>query len=331
MADLSSFDGALYVAMALLSIQSGVIIYLLSRKRKLTKKLRQAKIVKSATEEKVAPIEPRLPRLAIVARSRFPQQDDAENILPELDFDIDAAFREVIPESSEEPESEETGRRSFRAHGRHLYHRLQGHRHLEYYNSLSISYLRRNTPFTADAKAIFFRIWDEKGEELCNELTTRWIISTLMTFADHGRGERERMCGALGYTYGAMLVASETERTYWTGPAPSIDRAVPDRDSFGVNGCYPFQLGESDHLINLNSFVYRYALDSGISGLLLERLITRMRYSDTYFSRFDTARRVRKINTRGDDRKRFWSFGAPPKRDGRQLGPTGPQPRGPTS
>ncbi|MEL6793689.1 MAG: hypothetical protein AAFP78_09560, partial [Pseudomonadota bacterium] len=276
---------------AALTLQTSIIIFLVLR---LAVWRRRAKSLDRPPATFLPPSvlesDPLMPVLAQRAVNRLPRQTQTDDLLPPTDFDIETAFETRI--AAIPPSGEAAPRRAFADHAVNLRARLAGHREIEFLNALSISYLRRRTARVDHAKEIFFRIWDEKGDALVADLSTRWLISTLMTFADHGRSEDERICGALGYLYGAMLAASETERCYWPdGAAPEIELTTPDTERFGLNGSFPFELGGNDHLTNLNAFVYSYALRPTTPGPLLERLMMRARYSDTYFSRFDSARR----------------------------------------
>jgi hypothetical protein len=261
-------------------------------------------------------VTPRMVALAEVAKHRKPSQGDAENLLPPINVDLEAAFDTRIPASAAPQQRED--RREFAAHRAALRHRLEGRREIEFINALAISYLRRRTPHTPHARRLFFRIWDEVGTALIEEMNTRWLISTLMTFADHGRTEDERLCGSLGYIYGAFVVSSETERAYWAeGTKPEITSSAADTAAFGLNGASPFELGSSDHLSNLNGFVYEHALRSPVAGPILEKLMMRVRYSDTFFSRLDHARLAQGLGNDEAIRDRFWAFGTAPDAKGK--------------
>lgn len=261
--------------------------------------------------------EPAMPVLSRLAMHRLPLHNDAPNLLPPVKFNIAAAFNARLPDNVT---AEPGDRRDFVAHEAALRARLGGHREIEFLNALAISYLRRRTPHEDHARALFFRIWDECGEDLVKDMNTRWLISTLMTFADHGRTEEERSAGALGYLYGAMLVASETERAYWPeGAAPEIEATSASTERFGLNGAPPFELGTSDHLTNLHAFIYRHGRTSAVTAPIVERLMLRVRYSDTMFSRFDEARVRLQLGTRGEAGERFWSYAIRPNPDGSQF------------
>lgn len=308
----------LFVYIAL-SLQTGVILFLVARLSLWRKRALKAKQPPPTfLPPEVLESQPQMPALAARAVNRLPKQTKADFLLPEAAFDIDAAYEDRVPDTPGSPNA--AHRRDFADHATNLRARLAGHREIEYLNALAISYLRRRTVHVDSAKTIFFRIWDEKGADLAKDLNTRWLISTLMTFADYGRSEDERTCGALGYLYGALLVASETERSYWPdGSAPELSQATADTERFGLKGAFPFELGENNHLINLNAFVYGYALRPSVPGPLLERLMMRVRYSDTFFSRFDAARHALKLGMDGETAGRNWSFGAPPREDGSQA------------
>lgn len=64
-------------------------------------------------------------------------------------------------------------------------------------NALLIAHLRKRR-FPPEVLPLFRRVWSEQGERLRRELSSRWLISTLITFADHGATEAERRLG-LGF------------------------------------------------------------------------------------------------------------------------------------
>ncbi len=297
---------SLLLAVAL--INATVVVYLTVRLIRVKRMVAAQGPVRTLDEA----IPPRMGALADAARGRHPRNRDAVNVLPPVTVDLDQACTRILP-TADRRWQDNGERRDFDQHLENLRNRLAGRREIELHNAIAISYLRRKTRHADHAKALFFRIWDEKGPDLIDEMSTRWIISTLMTFADHGRTEAERTCGALGYAYGALIVSAETERCYWDDSTdPEISRTSPDHQRFGLNGSPAFELGTSNHLINLNAFVYDHALRTPVVGPILEKLMMRVRYSDTFFSRFDEARQRLALGTEAEVADRFWSFATPP-------------------
>jgi len=71
---------------------------------------------------------------------------------------------------------------------------LSGRPELAAVNAILIAHLRKKR-FPAHAPALFRRIWTEAGSELMSELPGRWLISSAITFGDHGETEAQRRVG----------------------------------------------------------------------------------------------------------------------------------------
>lgn len=86
-------------------------------------------------------------------------------------------------------------------------------------NALVTAHLRKRR-FPAHAPALFQRIWQEQGGQLCDELSTRWLISSAITFGEHGVTEDQRSLGReLGMMFSLMKLY-EFERLF-SGFAPN--------------------------------------------------------------------------------------------------------------
>ncbi|WP_374431276.1 hypothetical protein [Tabrizicola sp.] len=71
---------------------------------------------------------------------------------------------------------------------------LRGKPELAAVNAILIAHLRKKR-FPAHAPALFRRIWTEAGAALMPELPGRWLISSAITFGDHGETEAQRRVG----------------------------------------------------------------------------------------------------------------------------------------
>jgi hypothetical protein len=207
-------------------------------------------------------------------------QPEQPDLLPEPDsFDTQAALRSVIyPSHAARPHS----RRAINDQFELLRSGLVGKPELLLWHAFSISYLRRRTHHTEKARALFFRIWDEQGHWLADNLNARWLVSALQTFADHGRSPREAQCGAVGYLYGNLIKVYEVEFTSAYDRRSNVEKYRPG----GVQDLFEFQPGD-DILVNINSHVFASALDAGPAGLALSRLISMVKDGETIFSRTD--------------------------------------------
>lgn len=253
---------------------------------------------------------PRLPRLHERAMARYPLQHKATNVLPPPDFSISEQLARIV-ERPEGPKPE--GRRSFRRQKLNLEHAFAGQPELLVTLGLAISYLRRFTPHEAHARTIFFRVMDEALDEVMPLLNTRWLISALLTFADHGRTEAERTNGLIGYILGATVIGYESERTYWR-KLPELVGRVGDRRwrHFDIEGAWPIDFGENAHLSDLAAYCYRHAIKDDLTGRLLERLLETLRDGDTVFSRADRIRLALGVALTGPQAGMAWSFNERP-------------------
>ena len=133
-----------------------------------------------------------------------------EDLLPDTGIDLHKLAFEYLPKEAELPDGP---RSNMQNQYSILEYHLRGKSRLAHLNAMVISYLRRDTPFTEKARTLFHKIWREQGILLLNELSTRWLISTLQTFLDHGENEYQRKIGATGYFYGNVMKIYEGERS----------------------------------------------------------------------------------------------------------------------
>ncbi|WP_096786111.1 hypothetical protein [Rhodobacter sp. CZR27] len=95
---------------------------------------------------------------------------------------------------------------------------MAGQSELALLNALCIAHLRKRH-FPDGTVALFRRIWLEQAEALLAELPARWLVSSLITFGDHGATEAERRLGAqMGVLFG-LIKLYEAERLF-SGLAP---------------------------------------------------------------------------------------------------------------
>ncbi len=160
--------------------------------------------------------------------------------LPPLTADLDQLASALVPaELPALPENTSSYARKYHE----LATEFAGASELALTNALLIANLRKRA-FPRHAPALFCRIWAEKGAFLLRELSSRWLISSLITFADHGETEADRRVGqSLGMLFSLMKLY-EAERQY-SGlaadqPFSLVGRKVSplplDMRSFGLIG-----------------------------------------------------------------------------------------------
>lgn len=102
---------------------------------------------------------------------------------------------------------------------------LAGKPELAAVNAILIAHLRKQR-FPAHAPALFRRIWAEAGPRLMPELPGRWLISSAITFGDHGETEAQRRVGLSVNILFSLMKLYEFERLHSGLPA---DAPFPPR------------------------------------------------------------------------------------------------------
>lgn len=142
-------------------------------------------------------------------------------------------------------------------------------------NALLIMNLRKKA-WPDRAPALFHRIWDEHPDLLLERLNGRWLISSIITFADHGQTDADRKIGRSMAMFFSLMKLYEAERLF-SGLAPGEPFDRSDR----VNAPLPmemegFSLLTGDLEANLLAPLLVEAAEAPVAGplalLLLERL-----------------------------------------------------------
>ena len=200
------------------------------------------------------------------------QTHDVEDILPAADVDLEELAKERLPSEVDEPKLQ---RSDIRNQSIILSYHLRGKSKLNYLNGLTISYLRRDTPHTDKARMLFHRIWREQGRLLVNELSTRWLISTLQTFLDHGENEAQRSIGTAGYFYGNLMKIYEGERAIEGLEQDGCYSNLEPRTKNRFRGMDRYNVGGTDLMLNTNALVLELALRDEVAGLVLQEFLLR--------------------------------------------------------
>jgi hypothetical protein len=144
-------------------------------------------------------------RLKLAARDWFPPAD----------LDLAPLLAARIPESIPPLEGPQT------LHAKKLHQMrlvLGGRPELAAVNAILIAHLRKQR-FPAHAPALFRRIWVEAGPQLMPKLPGRWLISSVITFGDHGETEAQRRVGLSINLLFSLMKLYEFERLH-SGIAP---------------------------------------------------------------------------------------------------------------
>ena len=181
--------------------------------------------------------------------------------LPPLDVDLAALLATPIHLPAALPE-----RTSLHAQKLHAIRtELAGKPELAALNAILIAHLRKEAQVN-HAPALFRRIWAEAGQALMPHLPERWLISTVITFGDHGETEAQRRIGLGMNVLFSLMKLYEYER-FHSGFAP--DQPFPLRPTRGKRlpvGMQNFALVGGGLDINLLVQLWREAKAEPVVG-----------------------------------------------------------------
>jgi hypothetical protein len=188
--------------------------------------------------------------------------------LPPLEVDLAALKAARVPAAEDLP-------RPASAHAvkRHeIRSELAGFSELAALNALLIAHLRKKR-FPRHAPRLFRRLWQEEAEALLAELPARWLISSVITFGDHGWNEGQRRIGLAMNVLFSLMKLYEFERLY-SGLPP--DRAHPLRRSPGI--ALPLDMPSFSLLsggldINLLAQIWDMSRDEPVAGRIACHLL----------------------------------------------------------
>ncbi len=203
---------------------------------------------------------------------RVPVQYGKGEALPPFDVDLKALLQQTVPEGeamSDSPLSH------YKRKLWQLRRDLEGKSELAVLNADLIVHLRRAT-FPDHAPALFRRVWAEHGQVLMQELSTRWLISSVITFGDFGETEAQRRIGLSLNVLFSLIKLYEFERlTSGLGP-DELFRQKRKKGSRLPLGMLDFGLDGGGLDYNLLAPIWKAALEDQVVGplacLLLDRL-----------------------------------------------------------
>lgn len=135
-------------------------------------------------------------------------------VLPPPDIDLTPLTRILVTRNftrKHPDEARATG--TYSEKHRRVAKEFIGNTQLAYLNALLIANLRRAGQ-PPHAAALFHRLWAEHSDHLIGALDKRWLVSSVMTFADHGQSDLQRQLGqALRMLFGLMKLY-EYERLF---------------------------------------------------------------------------------------------------------------------
>jgi hypothetical protein len=207
--------------------------------------------------------------------------------LPSLDADLDRIARETVPLDGP-PLPADASRHAQKA--REVAPEFVGQSALYHLHALLVAHLRKRR-FPDHAPALFRRLWMEKGDDLRANLSTRWLMSAVITFGDHGATEGERSLGReMGMLFSLMKLY-EFERLFSGSPPDQPFRIGKRADADLPMGMEPFSLATGGLDINLLAPLWSRALDEPVMGPVACDLLHRLnRDHGTIFARLQAMR-----------------------------------------
>lgn len=203
--------------------------------------------------------------------------------LPPPDMDFDALKTRPLP-PQDNPRPEGLSRVAKKRHM--LLGELQGHCELALLHGLLVSHLRKHT-YPDHAPALFLRLWREQEDWLLANLPTRWLISAVITFAEHGMTEADRNLAARMNMLFSVMKIFEAERAF-SGLPPQKPFRIQDRNKSPMPmGMKDFSVLNGDLEAHLLAPLWRDAHHAPAIGNLVRHLLESLNSDDgTVFRRF---------------------------------------------
>ncbi|WP_322892706.1 MULTISPECIES: hypothetical protein [unclassified Yoonia] len=169
---------------------------------------------------------------------------------------------------------------------------LAGQSELAMLHGMLVSHLRKHS-YPGHAPALFLRLWAEEEDWLLAQLPTRWLISAVITFADHGVTERDRRIGQSFNLLFSLMKIYEAERAF-SGLPPQKPFRIRDRNKSPLPmGMQDFSILQGDLEAHLLAPLWRDAGDAPAAGRLARHLLDLLDRDDgTVFRRLALMRNV---------------------------------------
>ncbi len=204
-------------------------------------------------------------------KRRGPMRPEPGEELPALDADLLALRAQILP-AAPPPLPKGASRHAEKEH--ELRSEMGGQSALVLLHGLLIAHMRKRR-FPDHAPQLFRRIWVEHGPYLLDVLSTRWLISAVITFGEQGATPSEQALGReMGMMF-SMMKLYEFERLH-SGKAPHEAFGLRRVDAELPLGMTPFSLATGGLDINLLAPVWQRAMDEPVMGPLACRLLEQL-------------------------------------------------------
>lgn len=135
---------------------------------------------------------------------------------------------------------------------------FEGQPEMHLLHAMVIAISRHNDP-PPEAMTLFFRMWEEQHPWMIKTLNSRWKVSALKTFADHGKTDVDRNAASMLVILISMMQLYESERL-WSGKRPiqlfNWNKRRQQKVALGLNP-YPVRSGDMER--NLLMWVWETA------------------------------------------------------------------------
>ncbi len=203
--------------------------------------------------------------------------------LPALDVDFKPLAAQPLPPPIN-PRPDGLSRVAKKRHM--LLGELAGQTELALLHGLLISHLRKHT-YPDHAPALFRRLWAEEEDWLLDSLPTRWLISAIITFADHGQDADDRKLAQSFNILFSLMKIYEAERAFSGLPAQKPFKITDRNKSPLPMGMKDFSILKGDLEAHLLAPLWRDSKDAPATGRLARHLLNLLNQDDgTVFRRF---------------------------------------------
>ena len=204
-------------------------------------------------------------------KRRGPMRLSVGEGLAGLDTDLAALSRMTLPPA---PPPLPNGASRHAAKDYELRLELGGQSELVLLHGLIIAHLRKRR-FPSHAPDLFHKIWVEQSPFLLEALSTRWLISAVITFGEHGINASEQMLGReMGMLFSLMKLY-EFERLH-SGKTPDAAFGLRRVDAELPLGMTPFSLASGGLDINLLAPLWKRTQAEPVMGPLCCTLLQRL-------------------------------------------------------
>jgi len=212
------------------------------------------------------------------------RRDEAERALPPADIDFlpFMSFRIVGPAgptwAKRKPNLVE--------HFRELQVEFGGKLYITFLLACTIVAIRR-TAGRGPGLTLFWRIMDERIDDVLPEMNSRWLTSICDTLADHGRTSTQRTLAVLGSGLMNTVKIYESELKLFHLRRRKVPSVVLSRGGPLFDGTITFWSEKGDLIANLLKRIKACAKEDELAGKVVEQVVGRLLANDTAFARFE--------------------------------------------